>query len=113
GKCILAKYSREELFQVMKGCSFISYTENTITDMEALNKEIVSVRERGWGMDDEEFELGNRCIGAPIYDYRGDIIAAISASGTTRVLTKERIEEVSAYVMNIAKEISKEMGYSE
>ena len=44
-------------------------------------------RSRGWAIDDEEAELGHRCIGAPIYDYRGDIIAAISASGPTAALT--------------------------
>ena len=64
-------------------------------------------------MDDEEFELGHRCIGAPVYDYRGDIIASISASGTTQAITDERIEEIAGYVMETAKKVSREMGYSE
>lgn len=57
------------------------------------------------------YEIGHRCIGAPIYDYRGDIIAAISASGDKRLLTDERIEEVAQYVKKVGLEISKGMGY--
>ena len=46
---------------------------------------MLKVRKQGWAMDDEEYEIGHRCIGAPIYDYRGEIIAAISASGDKRI----------------------------
>ena len=55
-------------------------------------------------MDDQEFEIGHRCISAPIYDYRGDIIAAISASGDVRVLTDDRIEDTAEYVRQAALE---------
>lgn len=63
-------------------------------------------------MDDEEAEIGHRCIGAPIFDYRGDIIAAISASGPTAQITEERIEVVAEYVKKQALEISRSMGYT-
>jgi DNA-binding IclR family transcriptional regulator len=61
-------------------------------------------------MDDQEFEIGHRCISAPIYDYRGDIIAAISASGDVRVLTDDRIEDTAEYVRQAALELSRSMG---
>lgn len=64
-------------------------------------------------MDDGEFEKNHRCIGAPVYDYKGDIIAAVSASGDKHVITDDRIEEISEYVMKTASEISKAMGYIE
>lgn len=113
GKVILAKYSRDEIAKVMSNCRFLSYTENTITSIEELYEELAKVRAKGWGMDDEEYEVGHRCIGAPIYDYRGEIIASISASGTVNALTDERITEVAEYVMDIGKEISRSMGYEE
>ena len=113
GKCILAKYSTSELEQVMKGCRFINYTKNTIPDMDALRVELAKVRQQGWGMDNEEYEEGHRCIGAPVYDYRGDIIAAVSASGSKNLLTDDRINEVATYVMKIASELSSNMGYGE
>ena len=62
-------------------------------------------------IDNEEFEIGHRCIGAPVYDYRGDIIAAISASGSTSILTDERIPEIVEYLKQTAAEISQNMGY--
>lgn len=51
---------------------------------------MLKVRKQGWAMDDEEYEIGHRCIGAPIYDYRGEIIAAISASGDKHILTDDQ-----------------------
>ena len=111
GKCILAKYSKDELEKVMVGCRFVNYTKNTITDLDALHEELMKVRARGWGMDNEEYEEGHRCIGAPIYDYRGDIIAAVCASGSTKLLAEDRFQEVADYVMKTAAEISRNMGY--
>lgn len=97
----------------MKNCSFIKFTPNTISSMEELHEEMTKVRRQGWAMDDQEFEIGHRCIGAPIYDYRGDIIASISASGDVRVLTDDRIEDTAAYVKQVALELSRSMGYVE
>lgn len=113
GKCLLSNFSKLEIDDIMKDCSFIKFTPNTISSLEELHREIAKVRSRGWAMDDGEYEKGHRCIGAPIYDYRGDIIAAISASGDKHVLTDDRIEEAAGYVVKKAKEISKTMGYIE
>ena len=113
GKCLLSNYSKEELEDRMKNCSFIKFTPNTISSMEELHEEMTKVRRQGWAMDDQEFEIGHRCIGAPIYDYRGDIIASISASGDVRVLTDDRIEDTAAYVKQVALELSRSMGYVE
>lgn len=113
GKCLLSNYSKEDLEMRMKNCSFIKFTPNTISSMEEFHEEMGKVRRQGWAMDDQEFEIGHRCIGAPIYDYRGDIIAAISASGDVRVLTDERIEDTAKYVKQAALELSRSMGYIE
>lgn len=111
GKCLLSNYSKEELDGIMKDCSFIRFTNNTIGSMEELHKEMAKVRRLGWAMDNEEYEIGHRCVGAPIYDYKGDIIAAISASGPKNLLNDDRIESVSGYVMKVATELSRSMGY--
>ena len=113
GKCLLANYSREQLDNIMRDCSFIRFTKNTISGIDELHEEMAKVRKQGWAMDDEEYEIGHRCIGAPIFDYRGDIIAAISASGDKHILTDDRIEEVAEYVKKTAIELSKGMGYIE
>ncbi len=112
GKILLSAYSGTELRDRMSNCSFIKYTENTIAGMDELEAELGKVRKQGWAMDNEEFEIGHRCIAAPIYDYRGDIIAAISASGSSRQLTEERFDEVIEYVKETGMQISHEMGYT-
>ena len=96
----------------MKDCSFIRFTPKTIGSIDELHKELLKVRKQGWAMDDQELEIGHRCISAPIYDYRGDIIAAISASGDVRVLTDDRIEDTVEYVRQAALELSRSMGYT-
>ena len=111
GKCLLSNYSKKELNGIMKDCSFIRFTNKTIGSIEELHREMAKVRKLGWAMDDEEYEIGHRCIGAPIYDYKGDIIAAISASGPTNLLNDSRIGPVSEYVKTVATELSRSMGY--
>lgn len=111
GKCLLSNFSKEELDRIMKDCSFNKFTPNTISSLEELHRDLKEVRLRGYGMDDQEFDMNNRCIGAPIYDYRGEIIAAISASGHPSLLTQERVPSVANYVMEKARDISRSMGY--
>lgn len=96
----------------MAECSFIKFTEKTLGSVDELIADLDLVRRRGWAIDDEESEKGHRCIGAPIYDYRGDIIAALSASGPVSLLTEDRIESVAEYVKKQALEISRSMGYT-
>lgn len=112
GKCLLSNYSATQVRQIMKDCSFIKFTEKTVGSIDELLADLELVRRRGWAIDDEESERGHRCIGAPIYDYRGDIIAALSASGPVSLLTEDRIEPVAEYVKKQALEISRSMGYT-
>ena len=113
GKCLLSNYSADDVRKLMSECSFIRFTDKTISSVEELIADLDIDRGRGWAIDDEESEVGHRCVGAPIYDYRGDIIAAISASGPTTVFTQDRIESVAAYLKEQAMEISKSLGYVE
>lgn len=111
GKCLLSRYSGEDLKRII-GCSrFKTYTPNTLPDMEALKKQLRQIRDQGWAMDNQEYEKDHMCVGAPIYDYRGEIIAAVSASGTSEVITPKYLPAVVDEVKQTAKLISKCMGY--
>ena len=112
GKSLLAGLSGEELTQVMARCAFERFTPNTITSLAALRKELKKVRALGYALDNLEYSLNNRCVGAPIYDYRGEPVAAISASGAPAVLPEERIPEVAKAVVSKAMAISRNLGYS-
>ena len=111
GKCLLSKYSGEDLERIM-GCGrFKIYTPNTLPDMEALKQQLRQIRDQGWAMDNQEYEKGHMCVGVPIYDYRGEIIAAVSASGTSEVITPSYLPVVIDEVKQTAKQISQCMGY--
>jgi DNA-binding IclR family transcriptional regulator len=112
GKCLLSGFGKEELEHILINCSFNRFTPNTLPSFEALYKELKKVRAQGYAVDNLEYSLNNRCIGAPIYDYRGEIIAAISASGPPTLLTESRVGEVADFVKIKAMEVSRSMGYS-
>lgn len=111
GKCLLARMSGEEVTSVMQHCRFEQYTVNTITGMDVLREHLKTVRVQGWAMDNEEYLMGHRCIGAPVYDYRGEIIAAVSASGPVALVSDERIPEITEKVQEAAQLISRKLCY--
>ena len=88
------------------------YTANTIKTLNQLLADLRTIRKRGYSIDNEEIEIGLRCVGAPIRDYTGAMVGAISAGRTVgsfiRSKNSRRSEEL---VMTIAAEISKNLGY--
>lgn len=113
GKCLLACLSGDELEDALYLCKFEKYTKNTITDIKEFKRHLKVVRKQGWAMDNEEFQLGHRCVGAPIFDYRGAPVAAISASGSIHNISDEKLPLIIQQVQEAAVNISKRMGYIE
>lgn len=111
GKCLLSCLSGEKLVETMTSCNFKRYTSKTISNVRALREHLRKVRAQGWAIDDEEWQPGHICIGAPIYDYRGEIIAAVSASGSKSMIPDSRVPTVVETVKNTARGISRRMGY--
>jgi DNA-binding IclR family transcriptional regulator len=75
------------------------FTSETITDHKILDAEIISTRERGYAIDDEEFSAGIRCVAVPIYSSEGDMIAAVGLSGPSARIQSERLEKFGALVI--------------
>jgi DNA-binding IclR family transcriptional regulator len=111
GKSMLTGKTEEQIRSLYQERELKAFTERTIKSVDALVEEIEKIRRRGWSLDDEEYEQGLRCIGAPIRDYRDEVIAAVSTSGYASVITRERVEEVAGYVVKAARDISRRMGY--
>lgn len=80
GKVLLAALPEEELRKFLEEEKLEPLTPNTITDPRELERELRKVREQGYAIDDEEFHEGNMCIAAPVRNYQGKVIAAISIS---------------------------------
>ena len=105
GKCLLA-FGPDIDLSIYESHPMRSHTEHTITTLPALRSELAKVRERGYAMDHEELEYGLTCIGAPILDRSGTVVAAISLSGPTSRMLSGDIEERVEAVKRIAREIS-------
>jgi len=112
GKVHLAHLSDDEINELFPNRQFKSYTKTTITDREQLKEVLKTVVEKGYAIDDEEMDIGVRCVAAPIRDYTRRIVGAISISGPTMRLSDERIEkELIPLVQSSAEELSARLGY--
>jgi IclR family transcriptional regulator, KDG regulon repressor len=112
GKCLLSCLSGEELDETFSDFKFTQYTQRTITSIHALKQHLKVVRMQGWAMDDEEYTPGHRCVGAPIYDYKGDAIASISVSGQISQISDNKLPEIIQQVKDTALQISRRMSYT-
>ena len=110
GKAILAWLPPDELDEY---CSrpLERRTANTIVAPEILRAELQRTRDRGYAVDDIENEIGVRCVGAPIFDHDGDLVGAVSLAGPTLRMTWERVEQLTAPVIEAAREISARLGF--
>ena len=112
GKAMLAFIPEEEQQYFFDGMSFERFTPHTIRGALQLRKEFALIRQRGYSIDNEEAYLGSRCIGAPIFEASGKIAAALSVSGPTTRVTRERVPAVASAAKNAAIAISRTLGYS-
>jgi DNA-binding IclR family transcriptional regulator len=111
GKAILAVMSRKDLNDYLSGLRFIGFTQNTLTTRKALIKDIEMTRGRGYSLDRGEYLVGMACIGAPIYDRFHKAIGSVSLSGSPKKVLKSNIEEKAQRLIEVAAEISRNMGY--
>lgn len=112
GKAQLAFQEPEKLESFYADAPFESFTEKTITEMEALKAHLERVAKEGCAIDREEYEHGVRCIGVPIRDYTQQVVAGISIAGPSSRLPDERIESELTNVMKEAgEELSHRLGY--
>jgi len=86
-------------------------TANTITDPETLMEELAAIRQRGYAIDDEEIEVGLRCVAAPIRNHTGRVIAAISVAAPVQRMTKKNVQTTAPTVVAAADAISRRLGY--
>ena len=111
GKLLLTNYDSEALDRFIAAKGLAAFTSHTICTKEALIEELESIRQQNYALDDEECELGARCIAAPIRDYTGKVIACISVSGPISRLSVKQLDVIRPTIMEIASRISKKLSY--
>jgi len=110
GKAMLAFQSKETTEQIIAKIRFVRYTRKTLCSREALLKALERVRGRGYAIDDEEIELGVRCVGAPIFDDNHRAIAAVSVSGPSSRITAQSVPGIAEHLLRCCRETSASLG---
>ena len=100
GKALLAAMKNEQIKEILGGEKLISLTSNTITDLSKLMGEIDVIRNLGYAIDDEENELGIKCIAAVIKISDMAPQYAFSISAPIYRMGEERIEKLADLVLN-------------
>jgi IclR family KDG regulon transcriptional repressor len=113
GKAMLAYLPAEPREALVSSLTFERFTPHTLTSAARLKKELAKVRLQGYALDDQETDLGARCVAAPIIDASGKVTAAISVSGPITRINRDRIRSFIAAVKEGARAISSRLGYSE
>jgi DNA-binding IclR family transcriptional regulator len=87
-------------------------TENTITSVEEFLSHLKKVKKQGYAVDDEEQEEDIRCIAGPIFNHRGEVVAAFSISAPITRMTESRMNELAKLVVEYSQKMSRSLGYS-
>lgn len=111
GKATLAFQSEKTIERIIQQ-GLKPYTVNTITDPERLRRDLRLTRERGYTVNNGEMELSERCIGAPVCNAAGRVIAGLSITDGHRKITDEKIPHCAQLVVRHADLLSIQLGYT-
>jgi DNA-binding IclR family transcriptional regulator len=107
GKALVAFLPEDQFNQLIGAKRLAKHNENTIVTLRGLKRDLALVRERGYALDDEEDELGLRCIGTPIFDVEHKTVAAVSVAGTVDDIPLDRVQALAVTLRQTADEISR------
>lgn len=111
GKAILANLKPQETQTILSDYKFFPVTQNTIIEINGFIQELERIRKLGFALDNEENEIGGRCLAAPILNENGIAVAAISISFPIQRLPPEKIPEYGEKIKTAALEISRRIGF--
>lgn len=107
GKLFLSAQEPRQVRAYVTRTGLAGSTRNSLTNFDELDRELALVRRHGYARDNEELEMGVRCIGAGIYDDSGRLIAGLSISAPTQRLQDGWIKQL----VETAQGISEALGY--
>ena len=113
GKSLAAYLPEEQLDLLIARQGLLRHNDNTIGSARRLKSELALTRQRGYGLDDEEEEIGFRCIGAPVLNSSHEAVAAISIVGSTAQIHSENQQRLVELVMAAARAISERVRSAE
>ena len=111
GKALAAFIPQERLQKIVSERAMEKRTPKTITTLPRLLKELEKVRTQGYAVDDEENNLGARCVGAPVFNQQGAIEASVGLSGTIGQVNAQTMPRIVEALKDAARHVSMQLGY--
>jgi IclR family KDG regulon transcriptional repressor len=112
GKMLLSALSNKEILDLYQGQRQLTkMTANSITSVSELLKELEMIHRRGLAYDDCESNIDVRCVAAPVYDGRGQMVAAMSFSVPITRMSLSRQDELAGIIRKGAEELSRRLGH--
>jgi IclR family transcriptional regulator, KDG regulon repressor len=110
GKVLMAALSAEQFQRLVARVPLIPHTPKSITDAEALRRELEDVRQTGYALDDGEFDPEVRCVAVPVREFTGSVVGALGISGPIWRLSVQTLQARSGIVQAAAAKLSAEFG---
>jgi DNA-binding IclR family transcriptional regulator len=111
GKALIAHLPDDELDLLVREQGLPRHNDNTVVSLRKLKEDLACIRKLGYSTDDEEDEVGLRCIGSPVFDRAGKVVAAASISGTTTQIREDNSQALALELKRTAAAISRALGY--
>jgi DNA-binding IclR family transcriptional regulator len=112
GKLLLLNYGEDLLKDFIEKKGLPSFTEKTITRPVDFISELETVKKRGYAYDNEECEVGVKCIAFPVRDFSGKNVAAISISAPMTRFTPEKEQKILRVLEDVTRRASTELGWN-
>lgn len=111
GKAILAFMTENEIENIINNINFHEYTCNTITNLDQLREELKEIRKKKYCTDNEEIEVGLKCVATPIMNYNSEVVGSISISGPTSRMSHEKMNFIAKDLKEVTVKVSELLGY--
>jgi len=111
GKVLLAFLPEHEFMMLYNDSNekLTTFTSSTISSVEELRKRLKKIKKQRYAIDEEEFKIGVNCLGVPIINNEGKVIASISISGPKSRFNLSKMEKVKSMLIALSQDISKQL----
>ena len=109
GKALVAFLPEDQFNELIAAKSLAKHNKRTIVTLREFKRELARIRDLGYALDDEEDEVGLRCVATPIFDSRRKPVAAVSVAGTIEDIPLDRVDPLAAMLWQTADDISRRL----
>lgn len=111
GKAIMAFMPESEIDAIVQRHGLHRFTSFTLTTAAALKADLETVRSTGYARDWEEHEEGVKCLGSPVRNYSGNVVAAVSLSGPSFRFSDKNLDTFASAVKRASNALSADLGW--